>query len=141
MVSQLNNNLNAKVPSDVKLIVEGSGANTKYYIQRGADTASKKPLGSSGSFIHVNYPYVASIFGTKTIATKSKPKLIMAALSTVSSGNNYALFSFYCDSTYNNGSTINLFRGTASLIKNITDTSFQLVYNDNAAFADIYYLL
>lgn len=45
-VKELNNNLNSKVPSDVKLLVEGSGANAKYYIQRGADSASKKPLGS-----------------------------------------------------------------------------------------------
>lgn len=31
----------------MKLITEGSGANTKYYIQLGADTASKKLLGST----------------------------------------------------------------------------------------------
>lgn len=37
---ELNNNLN-----DVKFITEGSGADTKYYVQMGADAASKKLLG------------------------------------------------------------------------------------------------
>lgn len=46
----LNNNLNAKLPNDVKVITEGSGVNTKYYLQRGADTASKKLLGSNGCY-------------------------------------------------------------------------------------------
>lgn len=42
----ISSDINAKLPSNVKLIVEGSGANTKYYAQLGADTASKKPLGN-----------------------------------------------------------------------------------------------
>ena len=46
MVSQLNNNLNSKLPNNVKFLTEGSGANTKYYVQLGADAASKKLLGS-----------------------------------------------------------------------------------------------
>lgn len=43
---RISSDINAKLPSNVKLIVEGSGANTKYYAQLGADTASKKPLGN-----------------------------------------------------------------------------------------------
>ena len=50
-VNSLNNNLNAKVPGSVKLVVEGSGANTKYYIQNGADSASKKLLGSGNNSV------------------------------------------------------------------------------------------
>ena len=45
VVGELINNLTTRLPGDVKLIVEGSGANTKYYAQKGADTASKKLLG------------------------------------------------------------------------------------------------
>ncbi len=44
---ELNNNLTSKMPGQLKLIAEGSGADVKYYAQLGADTASKKPLGSS----------------------------------------------------------------------------------------------
>ena len=47
MVSQLNNNLNSKLPNNVKFLTEGRGANTKYYVQLGADSASKKLLGSN----------------------------------------------------------------------------------------------
>ena len=43
----LNNNLNSKLPNNVKFLTEGSGANTKYYVQLGADSASKKLLGSN----------------------------------------------------------------------------------------------
>lgn len=46
-LNQLNNKLTSQLPGDVKLITEGSGVNTKYYIQLGADAASKKSLGSS----------------------------------------------------------------------------------------------
>ena len=35
------------MPGQLKLIAEGSGADVKYYAQLGADTASKKPLGSN----------------------------------------------------------------------------------------------
>lgn len=45
-VAELNNKLTTKLPDDVKLIVEGSGADVKYYAQLGADAASKKLLGS-----------------------------------------------------------------------------------------------
>lgn len=41
---QLNNNLTSKVPGQLKLIAEGSGADVKYYAQLGADAASKKSL-------------------------------------------------------------------------------------------------
>lgn len=44
-VAELNNKLTSKLPDDVKLIVEGSGADVKYYVQLGADAASKKRLG------------------------------------------------------------------------------------------------
>lgn len=45
-LNQLNNKLADQLPGDVKLIIEGSGAETKYYAQVGADTASKKLLGN-----------------------------------------------------------------------------------------------
>lgn len=44
---QLNNKLMLKLPSDVQLIIEGSGADVKYYAQLGADAASKKLLGAN----------------------------------------------------------------------------------------------
>ena len=47
VVKELNNNLTEKMPGQLKLIAEGSGADVKYYAQLGADTASKKPLGSN----------------------------------------------------------------------------------------------
>ena len=50
-LNQLNNKLTSQLPGDVKLITEGSGANTKYYVQVGADTASKKILRSTPKVI------------------------------------------------------------------------------------------
>ena len=50
-VGELYNKLTSQLPDDVKLITEGSGANTKYYIQAGADTASKKLLRSTPKVI------------------------------------------------------------------------------------------
>ena len=44
---ELNNNLTEKMPGQLKLIAEGSGADVKYYAQLGADAASKNILGSS----------------------------------------------------------------------------------------------
>ena len=44
-IAEINSNINTKLPSNVKLIVEGSGSNVKYYAQLGADAASKKSLG------------------------------------------------------------------------------------------------
>ena len=46
-LNQLNNKLAGQLPSGIKLITEGSGADTKYYAQLGADTASKKLLGNN----------------------------------------------------------------------------------------------
>lgn len=46
-VKEINNNLTNKMPGQLKLIAEGSGADVKYYAQLGADAASKKSLGSS----------------------------------------------------------------------------------------------
>ena len=46
-VDALNNKLMFSLPDDIKLIVEGSGADVKYYAQLGADAASKKRLGSN----------------------------------------------------------------------------------------------
>lgn len=43
--NELNNNLTTKLPGQLKLIAEGSGASVKYYAQLGADAASKKRLG------------------------------------------------------------------------------------------------
>lgn len=47
LLGELNNKLTSSLPDDVKLVVEGSGANVKYYAQLGADAASKKRLGRS----------------------------------------------------------------------------------------------
>ena len=43
----VNYKLMFSLPDDIKLIVEGSGADVKYYAQLGADAASKKRLGSN----------------------------------------------------------------------------------------------
>ena len=65
----LNNNLNAKVPGSVKLVVEGSGANTKYYIQNGADSASKKLLGSGNNFVVLKGNLLGADLSFKTTST------------------------------------------------------------------------
>ncbi len=44
-VDEINSNIDTKLPSNVKFIVEGGGSNVKYYAQLGADTTSKKSLG------------------------------------------------------------------------------------------------
>ena len=44
--NNINHNLNDKLPSNIRFLTEGSGADTRYYIQTGADAASKKLLGS-----------------------------------------------------------------------------------------------
>lgn len=51
VAKELINKLTSQLPGDVKLITEGSGANTKYYVQVGADTASKKILRSTPKVI------------------------------------------------------------------------------------------
>lgn len=45
-ITQISNNLSSSLPGNVRLISEGSGVNTRYYAQLGADTASKKILGN-----------------------------------------------------------------------------------------------
>lgn len=45
LLGEINNKLMFSLPDDIKLIVEGSGADVKYYAQLGADAASKKRLG------------------------------------------------------------------------------------------------
>lgn len=47
LLGEINNKLMFSLPDDIKLIVEGSGADVKYYAQLGADSASKKRLGSN----------------------------------------------------------------------------------------------
>lgn len=77
-IPALNNNLNAKVPGSVKLLVEGSGANTKYYIQNGADAATKKLLGNiSLTGYSKDFQVFNTVIGTQTLTTPSKPKLAM----------------------------------------------------------------
>lgn len=49
-VNTLRNNVNSSL-DDCKIISEGEGENTKYYLQKGADTASKKLLGKSTLYI------------------------------------------------------------------------------------------
>ncbi len=51
---QIANDLVYKLPNDIKLITEGSGADTKYYAQLGADAASKKLLGSGAELLWTN---------------------------------------------------------------------------------------
>ena len=50
----LNHNLNDKLPSNIRFLTEGSGADTKYYIQAGADAASKKLLGRELDSFYTN---------------------------------------------------------------------------------------
>lgn len=51
VVGELYNKLVTQLPNDVKLITEGSGAGATYYVQLGADTASKKQLGRRAKLI------------------------------------------------------------------------------------------
>lgn len=48
-VKEINNKLTVQLQGDVRIFSEGSGENVKYYAQTGADTASKKILGSGGN--------------------------------------------------------------------------------------------
>ena len=50
-IEEVNNKLVTQLPNDVKLITEGSGAGATYYVQLGADTASKKQLGRRAKLI------------------------------------------------------------------------------------------
>lgn len=50
-LSTVNNNLTTQLPNDVRLITEGSGAGATYYVQLGADAASKKQLGRRARLI------------------------------------------------------------------------------------------
>ena len=42
---RISSDITAKLPNNVKFIVEGSGSNVKYYAQLGADAAPKKIIG------------------------------------------------------------------------------------------------
>lgn len=65
-MGEINNKLMSSLPEDVKLIVEGSGADVKYYAQLGADTASKKRLGSG----KITIPFMScSISGNATASS------------------------------------------------------------------------
>lgn len=48
-VTELSRDFETQLPDDVRIIHEGSGVDVKYYAQLGADTASKKLLGSNMS--------------------------------------------------------------------------------------------
>lgn len=52
--SELNDNLTAKLPGEIKVIAEGSGADVKYYAQLGADAASKKLLDNLTGRFHLS---------------------------------------------------------------------------------------
>ena len=53
-IDQINSDLSGRLPNNVKIISEGSGANVKYYAQLGADTASKKALGRPQKYTYSN---------------------------------------------------------------------------------------
>ena len=61
----LNNNLMLKLPDDVRIITEGSGEDVKYYAQMGADTASKKRLGSG----KITIPFMSCGIGGNATAS------------------------------------------------------------------------
>lgn len=68
-IDQLNSEFADRLQGDVRIIPEGSGANTKYYAQVGADAGSKKELGEP-------YPYpdiTISGYGSDAGTTISKP--------------------------------------------------------------------
>ncbi len=48
---EINSKLVTQLPNDVRLITEGSGAGATYYVQLGADAASKKQLGRRARLI------------------------------------------------------------------------------------------
>ncbi len=65
VVKEIYSNLTTKLPGQLKLIAEGSGANVKYYAQLGADAASKKRLGSEESmFKDIAYIFKDGTFNT-----------------------------------------------------------------------------
>ena len=53
-ITKISGDLSGRLPNNVKIISEGSGANVKYYAQLGADTASKKALGRPQKYSYSN---------------------------------------------------------------------------------------
>ena len=46
-MNQVSSAIEERLPDEVRIIVEGSGTDVKYYAQTGADSVSKKELGKS----------------------------------------------------------------------------------------------
>ncbi len=53
-ITKISGDLSGRLPNNVKIISEGSGANVKDYAQLGADTASKKALGRPQKYSYSN---------------------------------------------------------------------------------------
>lgn len=76
-----------QLQGDVRIFIEGSGAETKYYAQAGADAASKKLLGND---IKVKHDFVTITSpNTVTISVDGK---VFAALTHSSSGHDSICF-------------------------------------------------
>lgn len=96
-LNQVNNNL-----SNCKLVTEGSGANTKYYIQNGADTASKKSLCNSAK---IKSAYIAKGTSSYVLTADSGYKFISAFLSRYESESQHAFWSEEFEINYAAGNT------------------------------------
>ena len=60
VAKQLISDIDERFPSDVRIIVEGSGEDVEYYAQLGADTASKKLLGDSSQILAIFHASTSS---------------------------------------------------------------------------------
>lgn len=76
-VDELNNKLMLKLPDDIQISAEGSGADVKYYAQLGADAASKKRLGAE------LVTKTISISAKQTITLTTDNDITMACLASV----------------------------------------------------------
>ena len=89
VVKELDNNLTNKMPGQLKLIAEGSGANVKYYAQLGADAASKKLLGNA----KVKGIYIAKGTSSYSFTADAGYKFITAFLSRYEEESQHAFWS------------------------------------------------
>lgn len=69
--------------SSCKLITEGSGANIKYYIQKGADSASKKLLGSNFTAVFTVYGQIYEYYHSRVWGDSEAPKGELPATLTI----------------------------------------------------------
>lgn len=88
-VKTIYNNLTNKMPGQLKLIAEGSGANVKYYAQLGADAASKKLLGNA----KVKGIYIAKGTSSYSFTADAGYKFITAFLSRYEEESQHAFWS------------------------------------------------